>query len=722
MSAALPTLARRMQVVVLAVVLLSLLAFGIAEGDVLVVGGLMVGALAGWCVTELAQRGIPRWAAGIILLGVLVGAVVRSLEGTPVVSAFSTFLGAIIVLKLWERREVQDYGQLLTLCVFLLIGASLTATTLWVGIMLLLLAPLLAIAVMMYQVHAATARAARWSGPAPAARVPWRQLRPGLLALVGVLVLLGYAIASGLFVIIPRGVGFQQFAQITPAATGRTTGFTDRVDLGRGGLISESQATVMEVRIRRESTRTEPYTPTQPRYFRGRVLDTYERGVWSASSPGPDGRREVRDPGQRLRLRADRNVSGVLLQEFRPRGGVSRAPIFALNRPISLQVSSREQGAVEFEVDDRWRTVTMRATPIGGLRYHVRSVPETSDLGVGEWTRRPVAPPPPGVVSIAAEVLRAANLDPDPRTRPVRDDAQAARVLEQYFLSEGFVYTLDSPSPPLRAEPTEHFLVTSRRGHCEHYASALALLCRGVGIEANVVAGYMTDELDPETGATIVRQAHAHAWVEARVGDDLWRTFDATPQGEVRRLSTEAKGLTARLGRWLDSIENTWNTRIATFDNAAQNQLLGRRTRPGEAWSSTWLDDFRRRLQPRDAEPGAEPERSRRWSMLALVAGAVGAAWAAWVLLRRARRRRAAAYAGVDPDAARFARAIEHTLARHAPRPPGATLRRWATTAGVGPPGEHAVNVLYDWVFADSPPTPDARRRALDALRAGSRA
>lgn len=108
--------------------------------------------------------------------------------------------------------------------------------------------------------------------------------------------------------------------------------------------------------------------------------------------------------------------------------------------------------------------------------------------------------------------------------------------------------------------------------------------------------------------------------------------------------------------------------------------------------------------------------------MLALVAGAVGAAWAAWVLLRRARRRRAAAYAGVDPDAARFARAIEHTLARHAPRPPGATLRRWATTAGVGPPGEHAVNVLYDWVFADSPPTPDARRRALDALRAGSRA
>lgn len=721
MSGTLPTLARRLQVVVLVVVLLSLLTFGIAEYDALVAGGLMVGALAGWCVTELGQRGIPRWAAGIILLGVLVGAVVRSLEGTPVVSAFSTFLGAIIVLKLWERREVQDYGQLLTLCVFLLIGAALTATTLWVGIMLLLLTPVLGAAVMMYQVHAAAARAARWSHAGAALRVPWRPLRAGLLALVCVLVFAGYVVASGLFVVVPRGVGFQQFAQFTPVAAGRQTGFTDRVDLGRGGLISESQATVMEVRIRRESTRTEPFTPTNPLYFRGLVLDTYTRGVWAASPPGEHGRREVRDPGQRLRLRSDRGVTGVLLQEFRPRGGVSRLPVFALNRPISVQIASREQGPVEFDVDDRWRIVSMRTSPTTGLRYHVRSVPETADPAAS-WTRQPVEPPPDRIAALAREILRAAGIDPDPRSRPVGDDAQAVRIFEQYFLGEGFEYTLDSPTPPLRAEPTEHFLFSQRRGHCEHFASALALLCRGVGIEANVVAGYLSDELDPETGATIVRQAHAHAWVEARVGADIWRTFDATPQGEVRRLTTEARGFTARMSRWLDSIENAWNTRIATFDNAAQNRLFGRRSRQGDPWTSAWLDDLRRRMQPAEPETGASSSRPRRWAIFAILSLVPAIAWAAWVIVRRARSRQRSTYAAMDEHAARLARRIERSLARRAPRPPGATLQRWATVTSAGPQAQNAIRVLYDWVFAGRPPTREALRQVLVDLRAGSRA
>ncbi|MDX2132598.1 MAG: DUF3488 and transglutaminase-like domain-containing protein [Planctomycetota bacterium] len=716
-------LARRVQVGVLAVVLLSLLTFGMAEGDALVTSGLIIGALAGWCFTELgpARRGLPRWAATIILFGVLVGAVVRSIEGAPPVSAFSTFLGAIIVLKLWEQREAQDYGQLLTLSVFLVIGAVLTATTLWVGVAIGVLTPLLAFAVMAYQVYVAQVRAIRSSGQERDPQgVPWRPLRPGIVGLIAFMVVGGYLIAGGVFVIVPRGVGFQQFAAISTTTTGRQTGFTDRVDIGRGGLISESQATVMEVRIRSDSAASER-PAFAPRYFRGRVLDEYQAGVWSASIAQDVTRIERREPGQRLRLRSDRRVTGIVLQEFRPRGTVARTPVFMLNRPVSAQVTSREQGEVEFTVDDRWKVVSLRtaATPV--LRYHVRSLPETQEVPDDDWARRAVTPPPPGVIELARDILREAAIEADPAKRPVQDDVMVARVFEQY-LRLNFEYSLDTPAPPLRAEATEHFLRTTRRGHCEHFASALALLCRAAGIEANVIAGYMTSEVDPETGAYVVRQAHAHAWVEVRAGFDVWRTFDGTPTAEVQRLTNQG-GVLSRLDRWLDAVENTWNSRIATFDHAAQSRLLGRRTRPGEPWSAGWIEDLRRRVQGDGGDSGeARPSLVRRVGLPALGAAVVvGVFLAVRGALRRAGRNRRTPYAGLDPGAARLVSQVERAFARRMPREPGATLLDWGRQARAPAEELFAVQLVYAWVFAGRPPAPDDLRRAMATLRAGSR-
>jgi hypothetical protein len=82
-------------------------------------------------------------------------------------------------------------------------------------------------------------------------------------------------------------------------------------------------------------------------------------------------------------------------------------------------------------------------------------------------------------------------------------------------------------------DPVLDFLTRSKKGHCEYFASAMALLSRSVGIPARVIGGYRVGEVNPLGGYHIVRERNAHAWVEAWVDGAGWKTFDPTPAIEI---------------------------------------------------------------------------------------------------------------------------------------------------------------------------------------------
>src|SRR5262249_57890506 len=115
------------------------------------------------------------------------------------------------------------------------------------------------------------------------------------------------------------------------------------------------------------------------------------------------------------------------------------------------------------------------------------------------------------------------------------EDGRASRVFETY-LRTNYEYTLSPGSVPLGQSPTEYFLFTLKRGHCEYFASALAAMCRSVGIEARVVAGYLANEYHPDRDSYIVRASDAHAWVEVNTGPGGWQRRDATPADTLRSL------------------------------------------------------------------------------------------------------------------------------------------------------------------------------------------
>lgn len=81
-------------------------------------------------------------------------------------------------------------------------------------------------------------------------------------------------------------------------------------------------------------------------------------------------------------------------------------------------------------------------------------------------------------------------------------------------------------------DPVVEFVTVHHRGHCELFASALALLARSVEIPTRIVVGYRVDEVNPITGRAVVRDRNAHTWVEAWDGF-RWVSLDPTPISEI---------------------------------------------------------------------------------------------------------------------------------------------------------------------------------------------
>ncbi|MBP3729583.1 MAG: transglutaminase domain-containing protein, partial [Lachnospiraceae bacterium] len=106
-------------------------------------------------------------------------------------------------------------------------------------------------------------------------------------------------------------------------------------------------------------------------------------------------------------------------------------------------------------------------------------------------------------------------------------DLEKARKLERYFTENGFSYSLSYvPSD----NSVDYFVFESKTGYCAGYATAMTLMARAVGLPARYVEGFAAYEKD-ENGDFIIRDAHAHAFVEVYIPGAGWMSFDPTVAG-----------------------------------------------------------------------------------------------------------------------------------------------------------------------------------------------
>ena len=174
-----------------------------------------------------------------------------------------------------------------------------------------------------------------------------------------------------------------------------------------------------------------------------------------------------------------------------------------------------------------------------------------------------------------------------------KGDAAIVEAAQAMFRNQQFFYTLNPPLLEGR-DPVDEFLFATRRGFCEHYASAFTTLMRAAGIPARVVTGYQGGSRNTIGNYYTVRQSDAHAWSEVWLPTQGWLRVDPTAAVAPNRVELNLQAalsaseqlpfalrrsgsqlFTQLEARW-DWVNSQWNRWVLAYGPDLQKELLGR--------------------------------------------------------------------------------------------------------------------------------------------------
>jgi protein-glutamine gamma-glutamyltransferase len=181
------------------------------------------------------------------------------------------------------------------------------------------------------------------------------------------------------------------------------------------------------------------------------------------------------------------------------------------------------------------------------------------------------------IFRLAREVIEGA-------TDGVNADDAKARAIQKY-LRTNYGYTLHL-LPATVPDPLANFLFERRKGHCEYFASAMAVMLRSVGIPSRVVTGFASGVYNPLTGWQVVRASDAHSWVEAWISGRGWITYDPTPPDP----NAFESAFMTRMSLFFDAAEQFWQDWILSYDLDHQITLATRVQQSSRGARPLWFE------------------------------------------------------------------------------------------------------------------------------------
>jgi protein-glutamine gamma-glutamyltransferase len=407
------------------------------------------------------------------------------------------------------------------------------------------------------------------------------------LFLASVSVALGGAVlGSVLFFFFPRfNAGYMARAGLQ---TSLMSGFTDNVELGEIGEIKKSSTVVMRVKT------GSPIDFPMLRW-RGIALTNFDGRRWFSS----DKTREILSPSSNGWIffsdRKDRTTEiraagevhfSVLLQPmasdaiFAPstlialRGNFSGDSNYGSHHGYLIRDSTgsiynpyRNFSQVQYEGDSLLPSIQPAIVRLAGEDYP----PEITST----YLQLPLRLDPR--IPDLARKMTATGQNPFDKA-----------IAMQYYLQKNYGYTLNLSGSPGR-DPLAYFLFESRAGHCEYFASAMAIMLRTLGIPSREVNGFLPGEYNDLAGDYIVRASDAHSWVEAYFPGSGWVTFDPTPPG-----NDSSSGFFSRIGQYIDWMQLSWSEWVINYDFTHQVALAQNMQRGSRNWSEAVRRWFRR--------------------------------------------------------------------------------------------------------------------------------
>ena len=482
----------------------------------------------------------------------------------------------VLVLRLFSARRDRDHYFLAVIAFLMVLAASvLTAETTFLltfGIFLLIAVATVILMEMRRSVI----------DPSQASHVrddrgEMQRFGFSLAGATPIFVVLIFALACGIFFLLPRSSS-GYWSAYSPTSE-IATGFSDRVQLGRIGEIQQSSAVVMHIQIDRD-----PHGLYDLKW-RGVTLNLFDGRSWS----NPHEQHVVVRGLDRQFDLAFRGSAQTNSQSHRYQAIQYRV----LMEPVASSVFFLAPTALT--LDGNYRFVTVDG---GGAVFE----PDVEHpIGTYQATSNIAQPDAPELRSASADFppdvllkyLQLPRLDPRiPRLAEQIAASEAnnydkAAAIERYLRTH-FGYTLQLPAVSPR-DPLASFLFERKKGHCEYFASAMAVMLRTLHIPTRVVNGFRTGEFNDLTSQYVVRASNAHSWVEVYFPQYGWITFDPTPSAAV---STHDGW--SRMLLYIDAMSSFWREWIVNYDVVHQRNLSRQTTRNALEWARHTQDWARR--------------------------------------------------------------------------------------------------------------------------------
>ncbi len=557
----------------------SVILVGVADQSqsILILG--ILGVLIGWWYASQGQSGISRFSINVLLAVVVVLAGVNALKGNFSVITFVFFSILLLILKLFDLRTPRDHGQIFVLSLSLIIAAALTSNTLITGVLTFVMGFVFIRAMMLFRLYAL----AEVASDSTLIKGQSRFDTVASIDLRSIQVITGFVCGIGallIFLAMPRSLGSSTLGQwgSAGASVGMTTGFADDVQLGRPGRISSSPTPVLRMTVVDRNDQMVGSENSRAIYLRGSVLNQYRNGRWVAhrdQNAPVTFRTRIIDHDKSVPI-VDDNSRSEWTQEYQitfDHPDQNYGYLFTPWKPLELKSLLAD---ARVGIDPETRMILLASQPVRSYsvrtsnpEFQTAKFPADATRSVVDTTD--IAEP---IKDLAQQVLSRSGIDPDPQSRPIQQDFQAVRALENHLRTQ-YTYTLVSEPVPSGRDATEWFLFDHRTGHCEYYASALTLLTRAVGIPARVITGYVAAEYNDVTNSFTVRESNAHAWVEAMVAPDFWRTFDGTPQSDFHDIHEPSPSLLRSVSQLYEAIEHAWIKAFIGYDSDTRSTVFG---------------------------------------------------------------------------------------------------------------------------------------------------
>lgn len=314
----------------------------------------------------------------------------------------------------------------------------------------------------------------------------------------------------------------------------QTTGFTETVDFGSYEKIKEDETVVIRMIVSPD--------PGGPHYLRGMTFGHFDGSSW----------RDI--------MKESRTLYRTLAEYNRDvPDGAQTFEAEILLEPIASDVIFTFRTPYRFESQGFW----VRQDPAGSFYMRQKSSKRFNYKLLsydGYYDDRLYLK---SYLEVPSELLSVRALAETVVGSPRIDKEKAKSILS--YLLENYSYSLHAGKPSQNANVIEDFLLRSKKGYCEHFATAMVMMLRSVGIPARLVTGFITGEKNEYGNYYLIRQSDAHSWVEAYI-DDRWETFDPTPP--------VASGMRMGISLLFDLVRMQWQRYVVGFSVYDQQRML----------------------------------------------------------------------------------------------------------------------------------------------------